>query len=94
MTARRIYLLWEHDEHGPENLVATDDPAKLPDLLEPRLTWPHPDWPNYVEQQARATVENEAARAKLKAALEANQPGEISLFRGWGGTNLQIIDLV
>ena len=93
MTGRLLYLLWEHQECGPEDLVATDDPAKVPDLFEQRLYWPKPEWPEYEQQFARAKAENDQAKAKLTAALAANEIGEVRLFAGWGGTYLQIVEM-
>jgi hypothetical protein len=87
---RLVYLLWEHEEHGPTDLVATDDSAEVLPLLKERLYWPDP---KHERAFAKATAENEQAEQKAKIALEANEPCTTRLFEGWGGTHLQIVEL-
>lgn len=76
---KKVYILYGYDEHGPEDLVVTDDVRKVPEMVT--------NW-------AQASKYDEALIAKLVDAASHAKDGVNRLERGWGGATLHIVDLL
>lgn len=79
-----VFLLWSHGEYGPENLLATLNPADLPALFMSyddgwfARIWDDP------EQGPKISED-------IKRFAEEGKVGIYSLTRGWGGLHFQIV---
>lgn len=80
-----VYLLWTHQENGPEDLVATTDKSKVADLASKMNT------NNWFKAVGKPHL-----IADLNRLLETdgNKVGIYPLMDGWGGLHLQIVELV
>jgi hypothetical protein len=84
-----VYLLWTHDEYGPERMRATLDRGRVVDLAKEERDF----WLRVFDSPAR--VESwERCIEKLSALIEGGAGPEIyPLEDGWGGLHLQIVEL-
>ena len=73
-----LYFLCTNHEYGPEDISATLDPAKLPDMV--RRYFP----PGQIRQEALT---------RLEGVVERERPITLHLEDGWGGLALHIIAL-
>lgn len=100
----KLYLLYDYEEHGPENLVATLDPHALPKFAEQR--WPaefdvtekanaSKPWAEWSARQvAKYGTTRLTARMVLERWIEDGCPEEIpDLSGGWGGPELLVVTL-
>jgi hypothetical protein len=76
----KVYLISCYGEHGSEDVKATLDKTKVRDLL---ITHP----------EMRGEPLDDEYEQSLKRLLEADEPTESDLGRGWGGFQLHIIEL-
>lgn len=83
MDIKYVYLLWEHDEHGPENLVATLDRSKLVNLLDTFK------WANHTATQTLVHTDLEVLLLRTDEDLSSNN-GIHEIESGWGGIHLQV----
>jgi hypothetical protein len=84
-----VYLLWSHDEHGPEGLRATLDRAKVQGMAQAQCdAWLR------VGGTERMEAANKRAMERLAGLLASDAGPEIyPLMDGWGGLHLQIVVL-
>jgi len=75
----KVYLLWWHREEGPEELKATLNPDKLPEMVK--------SYDNGWFQRVSTDPVEELKGINLEEA------GVFSLMDGWGGLCLQIVEL-
>ena len=76
----KVYLLWHHEEDGPEeDLKATTDIDRVKELLQ-SFTDTFGDFEPYVYE-------------RLNEALSKNEVGIYYLMNGWGGLHLQVVEL-
>ena len=99
---RYVYLLSTYDEYGAENVIATLDRDKLPELLK-RITamWPDP------EKTYEVNLRGDGDRGRgLKAILTDTDeklaeitghkdvgPDGHNLTFGWGGVQLHVVPI-
>ena len=84
-----IYLIYDYEEHGPTNLVATTTPANIPDALykhfESRIHGNSiPAFWHDMYREATNSYE------KLPETLTGDE--EYILTSGWGGTILSVVN--
>lgn len=95
MQTKYVYLLWQHEESGPEELMATLDKGNVLAMFDrwheaccaqnPQVTG---DWLERSKQQ------NAEWRAALVEKLALPDQEEIyPLTKGWGGWHFQIKEL-
>ena len=86
MQSVKVYILSTYQEHGAEQVKATLDPSKLPDMIRTFKNehgpWKGEPWP----------VE-EVELKRLADAIAKDEPGEYGLSDGWGGYQLHIVEL-
>lgn len=75
-----VYLLWDHEEHGPEIIRATTNPANLPAIMREA-------WPTASNEEHKKLVELIAG-----GSLVSYETYRIS--DGWGGIHLQAVPLL
>ena len=81
-----VYLLWDHDEHGPESLLATLDRGALPKLCSQYCaTMPADDRSAFADAL-------EALLLKPDSDLVTDTGGH-QLRAGWGGLHLSVVRL-
>ena len=87
----KVYLLSDYGEHGSENVIATLDRTKVPDLLQVFFGHHHLD---YVGPHGDGRL-HPTAHEKLAELLAADIPSKYgtNLSFGWGGVQLHIIEL-
>jgi hypothetical protein len=72
-----LYLLYDYDEHGPENLIATLDKNSVIDLIK-STPYPESGW---------------LKMDRAEKAMAEDEPGRVALTDGWGGLVLHIVKL-
>jgi len=84
-----VYLLWSYNEYGPEDLSATLDRNKLPDLVKAYNAkgwfdryYEKGEIPKYLEELLLKTDEELAAGDGIRHLID-----------GWGGLCLQVTEL-
>ena len=97
MSGEFIYLIWDHDEYGPENIAATMRVERLPDLIREY-------YGGHIEAAVRGgcdarhiqRLEDEMSGdlAALPVVIErADENGVAAFGSGWGGLHLQKVEL-
>lgn len=102
-------MLYDYEEHGPENLVATLDRRKLPAMLEkgwgfhtmtskalldPKdSTYTDSERNRHHERIRIFADEQSAALVVLLSKLDKEIQGSNQLMPGWGGVCLHVIEL-
>lgn len=94
MQTKYVYMLYEHDEHGPEGLVATLDRTKLPQMLQDH--W-GPGKVNGMCSPVRQEDLQEAADTLRSLLMKSDD--ELAdqcwkCFDEWGGLALDVVTLV
>ena len=84
----KVYLLWHHDEYGPEGLVATLDKNKVSDICKSL------DVKGWFARADAMEEGGEGVMSYLYTALKEDRVGTYKLMRGWGGLHLQIEELI
>lgn len=74
----KVYLLYDYEEHGPEDIVATLDASALGGLVKA-------NFPEYADR-LDTSVEDALRRSE-------DEDGGIKLQRGWGGLVLRVVEL-
>ncbi len=82
----RLYLLWNHGEHGPEDIAATLDRDKVLELGRSM-------WGPYASPTGAAEYETALRQHLSRDDTEIAGKAPAQLGRGWGGVNFQIIEL-
>ena len=79
----KLYLLWYHDEYGPEDLKATLDADRVVALAK---TFDTDGWFDRIQ---RPDILD-----RLQELMNTDPPvGITNLMDGWGGLHLQIVEL-
>lgn len=81
----KIYMLYDHEEHGPENYAVTDNVSDLTRLFDE--LWPRRDW------DARGESLEKLAALIMKEHVGTGKFGTFSLCDGWGGPHLLIAEI-
>jgi hypothetical protein len=79
------YLLWNHDEDGPDTLCATLNPNNILDLLDKHFP--------YEDKETYDSISSQLVNIIAGFIDEAPTPKTIKLTSGWGGLHFQIIEL-
>ena len=84
MSATRIYLMWHHDEYGPDALTATSDPTMLEAMALSYNSDPANPW---VKEREITKL-----REALPGMIESQRV--VALHDGWGGLHVQSVDMI
>ena len=87
---RYVYLLWDHEEWGPESIVVADSPKALLAAAERRGMTPQASEPRLSMLLAKPPEELATTGGPGSFPGSDNRH---SLGGGWGGLNLQVIEL-
>lgn len=93
-----IYLIWNYDEHGPENLMVSLDRDNISNLFK---CWCKRCIEEVVNEYSdknlqKLTIKLSKERAKLKVLLlksDSELEGKNEIGEGWGCFNLQVVQL-
>ena len=84
-----VYLLCDHEEHGPENLMATTDRNRLQPMLE--------EWASHRFLGSLSIDDERKALGALLSTMSDDemikQGGEFRLGVGWGSLQLHVVRL-
>lgn len=86
---RYVYLLWDHDEHGPETIVAASTPEALYAAAERRGMLP--DSVPQLKKLLAKTAEELATTGEPGSCGGSDR--RHSLHEGWGGMHLQVLEV-
>jgi hypothetical protein len=83
-----IYLVYDYEEHGPTNLVATTDYMSISAAIDKhfdKVAAQRSGIPEFIQRYREAAHE-------AFIGINILEAGEHALGRGWGGTILEIVD--
>ncbi len=86
MSKTLVYLIWDHEEDGPEDLQATLSPKVIIQLIDDSVY-------TSVEYLDRHETDYEELMGRVSDFVFAGKPDIMPLIRGWGGLRVQIVEL-